>query len=34
MPSTECSIKNVDDEVTQSDTQSVAVLEKPHLACK
>jgi len=31
-----CSVKNVDDQVdvTQSDTQSVAVLEKPHLACK
>jgi len=31
-----CSNKNVDDQVdvTQSDTQSVAVLENPHLACK
>ena len=36
MSSAVCSVKNVDDQVdvTQSDTQSVAVLEKPHLACK
>jgi len=36
MPSAVCSVKNVDDQVdvTQSDTQSVAVLEKPQLTCK
>jgi len=36
MSSAVCFIKNVDDQVdvTQSDTQSVDVLEKPHLACK
>ena len=36
MSSAVCSVKNVDDQVdvTQSDTQSVAVLEKSHLACK
>jgi len=36
MYSAVCSVKNVDYQVdvTQSDTQSVDVLENPHLACK